>query len=205
MKTFNLLILCIILSFSAFISCKKDNGTSTTTTPNTTSQLSVALGGTTMPVEPRDAPANPSKVPPVLTHFDHFYLDVQEVKVSSADTADTNESGWSLVPITPVTIDLVSLLSGKDTLLGATVLNPPMTIREVRLILGPNNSVVINGVTYPLKVPSGQQSGFKIKVLESLNMTTLTLILDVNLDASVVSTGDGNYILKPVVIVKAKK
>ena len=41
-------------------------------------------------------------------------------------------------------------------------------ISQFRFILGDNNTVVVDGITYPLKAPSGQQSGFKVNVDETL-------------------------------------
>ena len=41
-------------------------------------------------------------------------------------------------------------------------------ISQFRFILGDDNTVVVDGITYPLKAPSGQQSGFKVNVDETL-------------------------------------
>jgi hypothetical protein len=72
---------------------------------------------------------------------------------------------------------------------------------ELRLILGTNNTVVVDGVSYELETPSGQTSGYKIKMdpqtLEPGGLYRLVIDFDVN--ASVHMTGNGKYMLKPVV------
>jgi hypothetical protein len=70
----------------------------------------------------------------------------------------------------------------------------------MRLTLGSNNSVVIGGQSYPLKTPSAQQSGLKFNI-----HTTLTggivyrLWIDFDAGRSIVTTGNGGFILKPVI------
>ena len=63
--------------------------------------------------------------------------------------------------------DILRFTNGRDTLL-ATVRILAKHISQFRFILGDNNTVVVDGITYPLKAPSGQQSGFKVNVDETL-------------------------------------
>jgi hypothetical protein len=71
----------------------------------------------------------------------------------------------------------------------------------LRLILGTNNTVVIDGISYELKTPSGQISGYKIKMdPQPLELGGLyRLIIDFDVSVSVHETGNGKYMLKPVV------
>jgi len=70
----------------------------------------------------------------------------------------------------------------------------------MRLILGSNNSVVIDGKTYDLKTPSAQQSGLKFNIHATLtDGIEYRLWIDFDASRSIVSTGSGNYILKPVI------
>jgi hypothetical protein len=77
-------------------------------------------------------------------------------------------------------------------------------IRQIRLILGDNNSVKVNGSVRPLKVPSGQQTGLKIRVCLDLRPhSEYELLLDFDAGRSVVRLGNtGMYLLKPVINVK---
>ena len=61
--------------------------------------------------------------------------------------------------------------------------------------------MVIDGETFPLRTPSAQQSGLKIKVNEILEPNFgYTFLLDFNVDESIVMAGNSdNIILKPVI------
>lgn len=136
-------------------------------------------------------------------------LDVQVLRVrfteSASDTVqtDTTENDddatkWVNIEITPVKINLLDFTSA-DTLLSDSELDEGF-YSEIRLVLGSDNDVVVNGDTHSLKVPSGQQSGYKIKFggerLDSGEIVDLTI--EFNAEKSVLVTGNGQYILKPV-------
>jgi len=68
------------------------------------------------------------------------------------------------------------------------------------LVLGTNNSVVVNGVTIPLETPSAQQSGLKLNVQQTVSGGILyTMVLDFDAGKSIVQTGSSKFILKPVI------
>ncbi|UEQ75212.1 DUF4382 domain-containing protein [Chryseobacterium arthrosphaerae] len=70
----------------------------------------------------------------------------------------------------------------------------------MRMVLGPNNSIVVNGVSYPLQIPSAQQSGLKFNWHQTLSANgAYTVWIDFDAGRSVVTTGNGSYILKPVI------
>ena len=70
----------------------------------------------------------------------------------------------------------------------------------MRLILGNNNSVVINGQSYPLATPSSMQSGLKFNIHATLTGGIVyRLWIDFDAGSSIVTTGNGGYILKPVI------
>jgi len=74
------------------------------------------------------------------------------------------------------------------------------TVQQIRLILGPNNSIVLNGVTYPLSTPSADQSGLKILVQQTLFPGIQNeILLDFDANNSVVDEGNGSFKLKPVI------
>jgi hypothetical protein len=127
--------------------------------------------------------------------FEEVNIDIQEVQVNTG----SENSGWQSLTIEPGVYNILELTNGIDTLLGAITL-PAGKIQQVRLVLGDDNSVVIDGQTYPLSTPSAQQSGLKL----NLNVTlvedvTYTLLLDFDAAASVVEQGNGTYSLKPVI------
>jgi hypothetical protein len=97
-------------------------------------------------------------------------------------------------------IDILHFRLGKDTLLAAQDI-PAGTIQQVRLVLNTTgNHVVINGISYDLTTPSGQTSGVKLNVHDNLTAgIDYTLMLDFDAAQSIVLTGNGKYILKPVI------
>jgi len=94
--------------------------------------------------------------------------------------------------------NLLDLQNGLDTLIADTVVNYG-NLTQIRLILGPNNTVMVDSVLYPLETPSAQQSGLKINVQLALaGLDTLVLSLDFDAYESVNQTGNGTYMLHPV-------
>jgi hypothetical protein len=54
--------------------------------------------------------------------------------------------------------NLLNFSNGLDTLIAIGTLNIA-TVQQIRLILGLNNSVVVNNVSHPLSTPSAEQLG----------------------------------------------
>jgi len=176
MKKHVLILSALLLSASAiFMACSKDD-----TTSGRTSRLNVRL---------TDAP----------TAYDQVNVDIREVRVKFAD--DTLSSGWTTLTTYPGIYNLLAYQNGVDTLLGTGVF-PVQVVKEIRFVLGPNNTIMDGGVVYPLTIPSGAESGLKIKVNKSLNATLETIIIDFDAALSVHKEGTGNYKLRPVLKVK---
>jgi len=78
---------------------------------------------------------------------------------------------------------------------------PAGRISQVRLMLGNNNTLKVDGETKSLTTPSAQQSGLKLNVHADLvEGITYTLLLDFDAARSVVKAGaSGDYLLKPVI------
>ncbi|RZK11356.1 MAG: DUF4382 domain-containing protein [Flavobacterium sp.] len=80
---------------------------------------------------------------------------------------------------------------------------PSGEITEIRLVLNETgNTIVVNGIEQELKTPSAQTSGWKVKLTANPDLVvgaTYTLLLDFDAAKSIVSTGNGKYLLKPVV------
>lgn len=95
--------------------------------------------------------------------------------------------------------NLLDLQNGIDTVIATGDLQLTQ-ITEIRLVLGPDNTVVADGKTYDLKVPSGSQSGLKIKIcLDLTDAPQYDLLLDFDAGASIHQTGNGKFIMKPVI------
>jgi hypothetical protein len=130
-------------------------------------------------------------------HYDRVVIDVRDVQINvTSDSA----SGWqSLGGVLPGSYNLLDLVNDHDTLLANSDI-PSGRISQMRLILGTNNYVVVNGVNYALATPSAQQSGLKLNVQQSVSSGILyTILLDFDVAKSIVKTGNGSYTLKPVI------
>lgn len=157
----------------AFTSCSKDD--------SATSTLQVKM---------TDAPGAFSKV----------LVDIKEVKVKMSDDSSST-SGWITLATNVGIYDLLQFQNNRDTLIGSATI-PQGSVKQIRLVLGSNNSVEVLGVSYPLTIPSGSESGLKIKLNKSLNTSLETVVIDFDANASVRLEVDGSYKLRPVITVR---
>jgi hypothetical protein len=129
--------------------------------------------------------------------YEEVNIDIRSVQVHS-NGGDQN-SGWKTLDITPGVYNILELTNGLDTLLGAIEV-PAGRVSQIRLVLGDNNTVQIDGETIDLITPSAQQSGLKLNVQTELSEgITYSFLLDFDAARSIVTTGAGAYILKPVI------
>lgn len=143
---------------------------------------------TTVQIRLTDGPAD----------FTEVNIDILEVRVKTSD--DTSK--WLLLTTKAGIYNLLDFQNGKDTLL-ATGTVPSVTLKEVRFILGPNNTVKLldDGSIHPLEAPSAEDSGLKVKLDKTLGTTLETFVLDFDAAESIKLSG-GNYKLKPVIKLK---
>ena len=99
-----------------------------------------------------------------------------------------------------VPFNILRYRNGRDTVIAAEEI-PAGRIEQVRLVLYEDgNRVIINGVSHNLTTPSGQTSGVKLNVHDDLTPgVAYTLKLDFDVAKSIVETGNGKFILKPVI------
>ena len=145
-------------------------------------------GYSTLNVRLTDAPAD----------YQEVNIDLKDVNVKlSGDT-----STWVNLEAVPGMYNLLGLQNGVDTLIATEVL-PSQTVKEIRLVLGDDNTIKVNGIVYPLVIPSGSESGLKIKVNKKLEATIETLIIDFDAALSIHEEGTGDYKLRPVLKIKS--
>lgn len=101
--------------------------------------------------------------------------------------------------VTPGIYNLLNFSNGVDTLIATGSLQIS-TVEQIRLILGPNNSVVVGGASFPLKTSSAEHSGLKLQVHQTLQAgLAYYVLLDFDALKSIVVQGNGDYLLKPVI------
>lgn len=133
---------------------------------------------------------------------DYDEVNVEIVDVMIKSNSDTSDNGWvSIGNINPGIYNLLDLTGGINVVLADNEV-PSGFLGQIRLILGDENTVVKDGVTYALNTPSAQQSGLKLQVNQTLQAgATYNFLLDFDVEHSVVveAGGSGNYNLHPVI------
>ena len=155
-------------------------------------------GTGTMRVSLTDAPADYAEV----------NIEIHQVLVKANDDDDETENmdeeeleneGWKVVFNDTITVNLLDYQNGATLDLGEVELETGR-YNQVRLVLGDENNVVLNsGSTFQLNTPSAQTSGYKLLVQADIEEDQVyDLVIDFDASRSIVVTGNGSYILKPV-------
>ena len=124
--------------------------------------------------------------------FQEVNIDVQSINIILDDSIIELETNQGIY-------NLLEFVNGKDTLLVSDEI-PGGHLSQVRLVLGENNSVMVDSVVYDIKTPSAQQSGLKLNVqYDFIPGIEYEFTIDFDAGKSIVKTGNGKYILKPVI------
>ncbi len=133
--------------------------------------------------------------------YEQVNIAVTRVDVHMAD-ADSL-SGWTTINNTPATYDLLDLRNGANAILGDSTLVAGQ-YTQIRLLIGSGSTVVVDGVSYPLAIPSGMQTGVKLNHNFTIESGKLyELVLDFDAARSIHETGSHQYKLQPVIRVQA--
>ena len=157
--------------------------------------------------------------------FDHVLLDIRKVEIKVEDSTEAKHEdehegevddndhggdvsgGWMAVDIHAGVYDILRFRNGLDTLFSSASFSAAKGLRKVRLTLGTNNTVAINGISSPL-ILKGNDNFVVIKIDESLvqvNSGGLTNFwIDIDAGRSIKKHGS-NFELKPSVKVFSKE
>ena len=166
------LLITAMISAALIVGCKKEES-------NGTTDLRIRM---------TDAPFNASEV----------NVDIRQVRVNFGNDS---ASGWIDLDTHAGVYNLLDLSNGIDTLIAHDTVQTG-TLRQIRFVLGDENDITINGVNYPLTIPSGSESGLKINFNKRLNAGLDSLLIDFDAALSIIQTGNGEYKLKPVLKIK---
>ena len=144
-----------------------------------------------------------AKVQIVLTdapalNYDALFLDIREVSINN----NAGDDGWIKYPTAPVfanPIDILEYRNGSTIAIGDPISLPAGKIEQIRLVLGDNNTIVIDGQTEKLTVPSGVVKINLHKELEPNGVYKIWIDFDAARSIKVHGTGSGKYILRPVI------
>lgn len=134
--------------------------------------------------------------------YDAVYIEVLDIMIKNS--SDTGEEGWVSVANDDIVgegkiYDLLTLTGGVSIVLADTQVTSGH-LGQIRLMLGDQNTVVVDGVTHTLDTPSAEQSGLKLLVNQTLSSgIEYEFMLDFNVDKSIVAKGNGGYSLKPTI------
>ncbi len=134
-------------------------------------------------IQMTDAPAN----------YNAVMVDIQGIVVigSGGDSVSLNTKAG--------VYNLLNFSNGLSTLL-ATGDVKSGTVSQIRLILGTNNTVMVDSIVYPLSTPSSMQSGLKLQIHQTFEAgVTYSILLDFDANQSIVLQGNNTYQLKPVI------
>ena len=132
---------------------------------------------------------------PIVKGYKAVNIDVKSISFS------TDSTNWVNLPIGGKVVEITKFANGKDSLLSNIVLDAGVKVTQIRLLLGINNTIVLNdGTVKPLIVPSGYTSGLKLNVQSVPSLTSgYKVLIDFDAARSIVARGNGSYSLKPVI------
>lgn len=126
--------------------------------------------------------------------FDSVFIDIQQLEVKLEDDTLPND-GWVSLNIRPGIYNILRFRNGLDTLFATGTL-PNARIKKVRLTLGTQNTAVLNGQVFPLRIKDEDRQ--VVANLESHNfeITNGQVLFWIDFDAGnsiqVDNSGSGN-------------
>lgn len=127
------------------------------------------------------------------TALDEVNIHIVGMQVKIND----DNAGWITIDAKDTTVNLLDLQNGITEVIAQDEV-PDGVLKEVRFILGSDNTVLAGGTSYPLQTPSAEDSGLKIKIDKELGETLNTFELDFDAALSI-KEENGNYRLDPVI------
>lgn len=119
----------------------------------------------------------------------------------AAPNTATGSGGWKTVFQGSQTFNLLELANVEDVTTLPHLVDSSLTAgqyNQLRLIVD-SGSITVDGQTYPLTIPSGANTGLKSLPFTVYSKQNTVLLLDFDVAQSVRKTGDGQYVLTPVI------
>lgn len=130
---------------------------------------------------------------------DYEAVNIVVTGISAHRAGEDSLSGWFTVAADTDTVDLLQFTEGNVFVLADSTL-PAGHYTQLRLQVGQGSNVVVEGQAYPLEIPSGMQTGIKLNHPFFITEDALyEATLDFDADRSIHMTGQGTYMLRPVI------
>jgi hypothetical protein len=174
--------LAALLAAFLFVGCEKFDG-------NRDSKLYVYLTDNSIPA-------------------DEVNVEIQGVKVKYKGTVEPaasnnpgNSEDWVWLDVNEGIYNLLAYTNGKTTLLAVGGV-PGAHIKEIRFVLGKNNSIKLEGKTYPMSLAQGNEAGYKIDLVKNMAIPRDSVLIDFDAALSVKEVQPGKFELIPHLVVK---
>lgn len=149
-------------------------------------------GTSRMFVKMKDAPGD----------FQQVNVEVVGVQIHYSND-NQGSSGWVSLPTNTGVYDLLELQNNVTAVLTDPTDIPAGSVTQMRLILGSNNSVMVDSTIFSLSTPSAQNTGLKFNLGTTfIDNESYEVLIDFDAAASIVIEGNGSYSLKPVIKVE---
>ncbi len=126
-------------------------------------------------------------------------VNIEVIEVSVHRAGEDSTAGWIIVSEDTMNVNLLDFTNGHFAVLADSSLASGQ-YTQVRLLLTDNNTVVVEGETHELEIPSGSTSGLKLNHPFTIEAgTTYSATLDFDAERSIHVTGGGDYKMSPVI------
>lgn len=163
--------------------------------------VAAGLAGCSDSTSPGAASSGRLKLNLIDAPGDFEAVNVEVEGVQAHREYENGDGEWITVSTRHFTVDLLTLTRGHGVVVADTVL-PAGQYTQVRLLLGDGCTVAVDGQTHPLEVPSGDTSGLKLNHPFTIAPQTLyEATLDFDAHRSIHTTGNGRWIMRPVIAI----
>ena len=143
--------------------------------------------------------------------YDKILISISRIEAhfveTDEDKSDTEIAGGSIKGNWQVIVEWdegfevdLTELKGESILLVSSELLPSGKYTQLRVFLESQATIVVDGATHPLDIPSVEQTGIKlIHPFEITSGYVTELTLDFDADKSIIKTGNDGYKLIPVI------
>ncbi len=126
-------------------------------------------------------------------------VNIEVIEVSVHKSGDDSTSDWIVVSEDLLSVNLLDYTNGNYAMLADNTLAAG-EYTQVRLLLTDNNTVVVDGETHDLEIPSGSTTGLKLNHGFTIeDGFTYGATLDFDAERSIHVTGNGRYKMSPVI------
>jgi len=137
-----------------------------------------------------------------ISRIEAHFVETDEEKSDTEVAGGSIKGNWQVIVEwgegEGFEVDLIEL-EGKSIFLASELL-PSGKYTQLRVFLESQAIIVVDGVKYPLDIPSVGQTGIKLNhPFEIIPGQITELTLDFDAQQSIIKTGNGKYKLKPVI------